>query len=160
MFQELMGSFMQSEQASQAQQALSARGYPPDQVSAILDAAGPAAANAMHAQTQGHAEPALGLFNIFGGHAGAEFLTGAITGLLRGDGIVGSLEDGGMSMVAGHIGEVLAQRMGWNQRLCGEVAAIITPFVAHYVHEHLSSHPAVIAQHGASPHHKRHHHHH
>jgi hypothetical protein len=70
MFQELIASFMQSPQAAQATEALGARGYSADQVSAIMDAAGPAAASALEKQASGHAEPALGLFNIFGGHAG------------------------------------------------------------------------------------------
>jgi hypothetical protein len=150
---------MQSPQAAQAMQALGQRGYDPGQATAILNAAAPAAANAMAQQTQGHPEPALGLFNIFGGHAFAEFLTGAVTGLLRGDGVVGSLEDGGMGMIGGHIAEVVAQRVGVNQRVAGEIAAIATPFIVHYVHEHISGHPSVVAQHGHSPHHKHHHHH-
>ena len=47
--------------------------------------AGTVAASGLQKQTSGCAD-AVGLFNIFGGHSGREFLMGAVTGLLKGDG--------------------------------------------------------------------------
>src|SRR5262245_20565892 len=98
MIEQMMSGFLASPQAQQAVQALGAKGFTPDQVQQIMAHASGAAAHGMAKQTAGHAEPAVGLFNIFGGHAGREFLMGAVTGLLRGDGIFGALKDGGLSM--------------------------------------------------------------
>jgi hypothetical protein len=151
MFGELLSMFHGSQQGQNAMSALMQRGYTPDQAQQIMGAATQGAAQGFHNATAGQGEPALGLFNIFGGHSGAEFLTGAIAGFLRGDGFVGSLGDGAMGMVGGHVAEVIAQRTGLNQRVAGEVAAVVTPFIAHYAHEKLSNHPSVVAQHGQSP---------
>jgi hypothetical protein len=151
MFAELLNMFHMSPQGQNAMGVLQQQGWSPDQTQQILGAALPAAANGMHMATQGHPEPAVGLFNIFGGHAGGEFLTGAITGLLRGDGIFGSFKDGAMGMIGGHIAEVIAQRTGMNPQMAGQVAAALSPFIMHYAHERLSSHPAVQQQFGAAP---------
>jgi hypothetical protein len=151
LFNDMLNAFFQSQQGQNAFGVLQQRGYNPAQAQQILGSAVPAAAEAMARASQGNQQPALGIFDIFGGHAGAEFLTGAIGGLLRGDGLVGSLEDGAMGMVGGHIAEVLAQRLGMNQRMAGEVAALVTPFIVHYAHERLSGHPAVVQQYGQSP---------
>jgi hypothetical protein len=160
MFAELLSSFLSSEHGQNASTHLQQQGYPPDQINDILGAAVEGGAKGMHAATEGHEEPALGLFNIFGGHAGREFLTGAVVGLLRGDGIGGALKDGVYGALAGHIAEVIAQRTGMNQSVAGELAAGLAPFIASHAHDALSSHPAVVAQHGASPHHHKHHHKH
>jgi hypothetical protein len=151
MFNDLFSTFYQSQQGQNAWNVLQQRGYSPAQAQQIFGSALPAAAEALTRAGQSSQEPALGVFDLFGGHSGAEFLTGAIGGLLRGDGFVGSLEDGAMGMVGGHIAEVLAQRLGMNQRLAGEVAALVTPFIVHYAYERLSSHPAVVQQYGQSP---------
>lgn len=149
MFAELLSMFHQSPQGQNAFGALSQQGWSPEQSQQILGAAMPAAANAMHMATQGHPEPAVGLFNIFGGHAGSEFLLGAVAGVLRGDGLFGGVKDGFMGMLGGHIAEVIAQRTGMNPQMAGQVAAALTPFLAHYVHERLTGHPAVQQQFGA-----------
>lgn len=153
MFAELLSMFHTSPQGQGAMQALQNQGMDPQHFPALMNMAMPAAANAMHqAAANGHpTEPTLGLFNILGGHAGTDFLTGAVAGLLRGDGFMGSIQDGLMGMVGGHIAEVVAQRTGMNQQAAGQIAAVLTPFVVHYVHERLSSHPTVTAQHGYAP---------
>jgi hypothetical protein len=140
MIEQMMSGFLQSQQAQQAMQALAAKGFNPQQVQQIMTHVGPAASHAMAKQTAGHAQPAVGLFNIFGGHAGREFLMGAVTGLLSGDGIMGSLKDGGMSMIAGHMAEYLAPKLGIDAGTAGAITAVLTPFVGHYVHEHLGRH--------------------
>ncbi len=142
MFDQMLSEFTGSMQGQNALAALQQRGFAPAAAYGLLSHAVPAATEAMHRATTGHQEPALGLFNLFGGHAGREFLTGAVAGLLRGDGVVGSLEDGGIGMISGHVAEVVAQRTGMNQSAAGEVAAVITPFIVHYAHDKLSGHPA------------------
>lgn len=143
MFQELLSGFLTSQQGADALTALQSKGYGADDASALLNHAVPAAVEAMHQQTAGQENPGLSLFNIFGGHAGREFLLGAVAGLLRGDGFVGSLEDGGMGMIGGHIAEVIAERAGVDPTAAGEIAAVVTPFIVHYAHEKLASHPSV-----------------
>lgn len=96
----------------------------------------------MHAQTEGHAEPAVGLFNIFGGHAGGSFLTGMLAGLVKGDGFGGSIKDGMLSMMTGHIADVLAPRLGVDAQTASRIAAAITPFISQFAHDRLSSHPS------------------
>lgn len=138
MFDDLLSGFASSPHGQSAAQALQNKGYSPADAEGLLSHAIPAAAAAMKKQTEGHEQPHLGLFNIFGGHAKREFLIGLTEGLLRGDGVVGSLEDGAMSMVAGHIAEVVADRAGMNQEAAGTIAAIVTPFIVHYAHEKLA----------------------
>lgn len=142
MFEQMLSEFTGSTQGQNALAALQQKGFSPQAAYGLLGHAVPAATEAMHTATAGHQEPALGLFNIFGGHAGREFLTGAVAGLLRGDGLVGSLEDGGIGMISGHVAEVIALRTGMNQAVAGEVAAAVTPFIVHYAHDKLSGHPA------------------
>ena len=157
MFSELLSLFHGSSHAQNATAVLQQQGVPEDQIQGILDAALHGAARGMHAQTEGHAEPALGLFNIFGGHSGREFLLGATAGLLRGEGLWGAAKDGAMGMITGHVAEVIAQRTGMNQEMAGQLAAVVTPFVVHYAHEKLGDHAAVTAVHGHHKHHKHHH---
>ena len=151
MFAELMQMFHQSPQGQQAMQAIMQRGYSQDQAWQIMQAAHAGAVNGMHQATQGNPEPHIGLFNIFGGHSGAEFLTGAIAGFLRGDGFLGSLKDGAFGMVGGHVAEYIAQYTGLNRMVAGELGAVATPFLVHYAHEKLSGHPGIVQQYGQSP---------
>jgi hypothetical protein len=138
MFEQMLAGFATSDQGKSALSALQQQGISATDAQSFLTHAVPAAAESMHQQTAGQAQPTLGLFNIFGGHAGKEFLLSAVAGLLKGDGIVGSLEDGGMGVIGGHIGEVVANRMGWDQDRAGKLAAVATPFIVSYVHSHLS----------------------
>merc|ERR1712087_471487 len=85
-------------QALQSNPILESEGVDNETIDYCLQHAVPAAAEAMDKQTVGQRKPHLSLFNIFGGHAGWEFLTGCLVGLARGDGLVGTLEDGGMGM--------------------------------------------------------------
>lgn len=140
MIEQMMAGFMGSPQAQQAMQALAQKGFNPQQVQQIMSHASGAAAHGMAKQTAGHPQPAVGLFNIFGGHAGREFLMGAVTGLLSGDGLMGAVKDGGLSMLTGHMAEYLAPKLGIDGGTAGSIAAVLTPFVGHYVHEHLGKH--------------------
>jgi hypothetical protein len=151
MFAELLNRFSSSQHGQQAAALLAQQGWSPAQQQQIFGAALPAAANALHMQTQGSSQPALSLFNIFGGHPGRQFLLGAVAGLFRGDGVVGSVGDGAMGMVSGHMAEVLAQRLGMSPQLAGNVTAALTPMITHFVYENLLSHPDVMQQHGAHP---------
>jgi hypothetical protein len=139
MFEDLLSEFTSSPHYSSAVTALQNQGIEEGQASEIINAALPAAAEAMTEQTQSHPQPEIGLFNIFGGHAGKEFLVGLTEGIVTGEGVVGSLEDGAMSMIGGHIGEVVGEKTGLPEETCGLVAAVVTPFIVRFVHEKLAA---------------------
>ncbi len=139
MFEDTLSEFTSSPHCESAVAALVAKGFPEGDARDYIGHAIPAAAAAMTKQTENHAEPHVGLFNLFGGHAGKEFLIGLTEGIVRGDGVLGSLEDGGMALIGGHIGEVLADRTGLPQETTGLIAATVTPFLVRYVHEKLAS---------------------
>jgi hypothetical protein len=139
MFEDLLSEFTSSKQAQDAMGALAAKGYSAPDAQKIIAEALPAAKEAMEQQTASHPKPEVGLFNLFGGHAGKEFLIGLMEGVARGDGVMGSLEDGGMSMIAGHIGEVIAPRLNMSPETAGDVAAVVAPFIFHYAHEKLAA---------------------
>jgi len=153
MFEEMLGSFLGSEQGRGATQALQQKGVPQGQIQQILQAALPAAASSL--QQQGSKAmpnaPALGAFDVLGGHPGQSFLIAAATSMMRGEGMSGALRDGAIGVVGGRIGEALASRMNMSPQMASGIAAAITPFVVSYAQEHLAGHPDVVAQRGSTP---------
>lgn len=145
MFQDLLSGFLASSQGQNALSALQSKGYSPEDATGFLEHGVAAAAESMETQGAAHTQPEIGIFNLFGGHAGREFLAGAVAGIMRGDGIVGSLEDGGMGLIAGHVAEVIASRTSIDAGTAGTIAAVVTPFIVHYAHDKLSSHPSILA---------------
>jgi len=150
MFESLVGSFLGSTQGQGAAQVLMQQGVPPQQIQGLLTSAFSAAGSALHERgaTSQPAQPALGVFDLLGGHPGQSFLIGAATALLRGEGLTGALEDGAIGMVGGHVGEVVASHLGVDRTTAARISAAITPFMVGYIHEHVSGHHAVVAKHG------------
>jgi hypothetical protein len=142
MFQELLSGFLSSEHGANALGALQKQGYSGDDAQNLLTTALPHAATAMHEQTASHADPAAGMFSLFGGHAGRDFLLGAVAGLMRGDGFTAALGDGAMGAIGGRIAEGLASSLGLDPSVAAGLASTITPFIVHYAHDHLSKHPS------------------
>lgn len=140
MAQKLLEGFFGSSQAGKCMEALQQKGYDRNMASKAMQEAVPSTADYMEKETEGQQDKKLGWFNLFGGHSGWEFLTGAVAGIFRGEGIMGSAKTGGISMVSGHIAECIADRCGVSRAAAGEIAAIATPFIAHYVHEKLQQH--------------------
>ncbi len=139
MFEELLAEFTSSEHGRNALGALQAKGFSGDDATRLLSEAVPAARDAMQGAAEAHPEPHVGLFNLFGGHAAKEFLIGLTEGIVRGDGFVGSLEDGGISLIAGHIGEVIAPKLDISAEIAGDAAAVVAPFIVRYAHEKLAA---------------------
>ncbi len=152
MFEEMLGSFMSSTQGQKAAQALGARGIGQGQIQQILSAAFPAATSSLRDQTSAKSPggQALGMFDLLGGHPGQAFLIGAATSAMRGEGPMDAAQDGAMSVVGSHVAEVIASRVGLDRQTAGQAAAAITPFLAGFIHEHLSGQPEVTAQRGAA----------
>jgi len=137
MFEEILSEFTSSEHGKQAIAALAQQGIPAEQATSLIENALPAAASSFTQQTAGHPEPKVGLFNLFGGHAGRDFLAGLVAGLTRGDGLVGSVEDGALGVLVGHLTEYFVEREGMDGGTAGTIAAALAPFIAHFVHEKL-----------------------
>ena len=153
MFEEMLGSFLGSEQGRGAAQALQQKGVPQGQIQQILQAALPAAASSLEQQGSKAMPnaPALGAFDALGGHPAQSFLIAAATSMLRGEGMSGALRDGAIGIVGGRIGEALAARLNMDPQTASGIAAAITPFVVSYAQDRLAHHPDVVAQRGTTP---------
>lgn len=58
--------------------------------------------------------------------------------MASGDGLVGSLEDGAISVVTGRIAEALADKLGLDGGLASTIAAACTPFIVEFLRKKLS----------------------
>jgi hypothetical protein len=132
MFDQLLSMFTGSQQGQQAVSQLIGQGYTQQQAHGILGAALPVAAQAMQAHAAGQGP---GLFNIGDGNYGTNFLSGAVAGLLRGDGLKGAAIDGLEGVVGGHVAQVIAGRFGLPQRTAGMIGAVITPLMLSFLWE-------------------------
>lgn len=127
MIDQLLQTFGQSAQGQQAYQQLQAQGYTPQQSAGILTTAFPAAVSAMQNALHGNGQGGMGLLDIQQSNYATNFLTAAVTGLLRGEGLKGAAVDGLQGVVGGHVAQVIASRCGLPQNVAGVVGAIITP---------------------------------
>jgi hypothetical protein len=138
MIQELVQQFMGSPQGQTALGRLQQQGFAPQQAQAFMGAALPTAAQAFHqAQSGGLAESRpggpQGILDVGNSHYVTNFLSGAVSGLLRGEGISGAAVDGLQGVVGGHVGQVIASRFGLPQRVAGTVGAILTPLMIDFL---------------------------
>jgi len=130
----LFESFMGAPQGQRAMSQLQAQGFAPQQSQGVLQSAFPVAARAV--QQQGGGE-SLGLMDVGEGHYVSNFLTGAITGLVRGEGLMGSAADGLQGVVGGHVTQVIASRYGLPQRVAGMAGAVATPLIIDFLFERI-----------------------
>jgi hypothetical protein len=130
MFDQLFSMFTGSPQGQQAVSQLMGQGYTQQQAHGILGAALPVATHAMHAHLSGQGP---GLLNIGDSNWCMNFLSGAVTGLIRGDGFSGAAIDGLEGVVGGHVAQVIAGRFGLPQRTAGMIGAVITPLMISFL---------------------------
>lgn len=139
MFDQLLNVFGQSRQGQQAYQALQSQGYSPQQASGILTTAFPVAARsvqqAIMQQGSGQGQQGLGLLDITNSNYAMNFLSGAVSGLLRGEGLKGAAIDGLQGVVGGHVSQVIASRFGLPERVAGVIGAVITPLMIDFLWE-------------------------
>ena len=138
MLQELVQQFMGSPQGQTALSRLQSQGFAPQQAQAFMGAALPTAAQAFHqAQSGGLAANRPGgpegILDVGNSHYVTNFLSGAVSGLLRGEGITGAAVDGLQGVVGGHVAQVIATRFGLPQRVAGTVGAILTPLMIDFL---------------------------
>jgi len=135
--QDLITGFLASQHGQDAHATLVGQGIEPGQASTLLGHAAEAAANHVNEQ---HPPPDEGLLgSLFGHHAGRNFLAGIAAGIARGDGLVGSLEDGAMGVVTGRITEALVEKAGMDGGMASTVAAAATPFIVAFLKEKLGA---------------------
>ena len=122
----LLEKFLESPHGQNAAAALSAQGFNGDDVKQIL--------NHSVAAGQAHVEQA---HQSSGGHAGVSFFAAFASGLVKGDGVFGSLEDGAVGVVQGKIVSLLTANMGMNSAAATAAAAATAPYVLAFLREHL-----------------------
>ncbi len=122
----LLGTFLASPHGQSAAAALSAQGFNPADVEQILTHS--VSAGAAHVEEAHQAS---------GGHSGTSFFAAFASGLIKGDGIFGSLEDGAVGVVEGRIVGLLTARMGMNSATATAAAAATAPYVLAFLKEHL-----------------------
>ncbi|HJL21352.1 MAG TPA: hypothetical protein RMH80_03930, partial [Polyangiaceae bacterium LLY-WYZ-15_(1-7)] len=132
----LFQSFLGAPQGQQAMSRLQAHGYPPGQARGFLESAFPVAARAVgQQQAGGQSGQPMGLGDVGSSHYVTNFLSGAVSGLVRGQGLMGAAVDGLQGAVGGHVAQVIASRWGLPQRIAGTVGAIITPLAIDFLWE-------------------------
>lgn len=143
MFQQLIQQFTQSRQGQTAFSRLQAQGFSQQQSQGFLGAAVPVAAQSFHrAQSGGFAGNRPGgpggLMDVGNSHYVTNFLSGAVSGLIRGQGVMGAAVDGVQGVAGGHVAQVIATRFGLPQRVAGTVGAIVTPLVIDWLWEKMN----------------------
>jgi hypothetical protein len=132
MFDQLTASFSQSPQGQQAYQQLTKHGFAGPQAATILNTAVPAAAEAMQGAARGEKLPSLGESSYV-----MNFAAAAVSGLIRGQGFMGSAMDGLQGVVGGYVAHVIAARCGLPKRTAGLVGAVITPMAIDFLWDKL-----------------------
>jgi len=126
----LVQSFLRSQHGQAAGAALTQQGFSGQQAQEILGHS--ARAGAAHVE-QHHQDSG----GILGEHAGLSFFAAFASGLIRGDGVVGALEDGVGGVVVGRIAEVLMSQMGLDSTVAHAAAAATAPYVMSFLKQHL-----------------------
>lgn len=109
-------------------QALAAQGVDPESARDMLGQATSVA--------QDHVEAAHSS-GLLGDHPVRNFFTAFATGLVRGDGVMKSLVDGGEGVLSGKVAESIAQRNGIDSSKASAIAAAATPFVVAFLKQKL-----------------------
>ena len=128
--EEFVQTFLGSEHGRGALDAVTATGVSSDDAQQYLSHAAAAA----HAHVEEHAQGS----GLLGANPGKSFFAAFAAGLVRGDGLLGSLGDGLEGVLVGRIAEVLANKAGLDPATASTVAAAATPYVAAFVKSKLS----------------------
>ena len=87
------------------------------------------AAAAAHAHVEEHAQST----GILGAHPGKSFFAAFAAGLLKGDGVFGSIGDGAEGVIAGRIAEAIAATAGIDSSKASTAAAAVPPFLVSFL---------------------------
>ena len=126
----LVNKFLESSHGQGAAAALSAQGFGDGDARNILQhsiSAGAAHVEQAHQNSGG----------LLGHHAGMSFFAAFASGLIKGDGVFGSLEDGAVGVIEGRIAGLLTAHMGFDSAAADAAAAATAPYVLAFLREHL-----------------------
>ena len=126
----LLGRFLESAHGRNAAAALSSQGFDDHATNQILGHS--LSAGAAHVE-QAHQSGG----GLLGRHAGTSFFAAFASGLVHGDGLRGSLEDGVVGVVEGRIVALLTAHMGVDSATADAAAAATAPYVLAFLREHL-----------------------
>jgi hypothetical protein len=126
--QTFVSSFLSSEHGQGAAGALDAQGIPPDLAQTAL----------VHAATAAHEHVEEQGSGLLGDNAGKSFFAAFTAGIIKGDGLWGSLGDGLEGVLVGRITEALASRAGIDPATAATIAAAVTPYVVGFVKSKLA----------------------
>lgn len=118
--QQLAAEFLASDHGAQALDALRAQGVDEQAATQLLGQA----AQAAHAQAEEH-------------HGGRNFFAAFASGLVRGDGFLSSLVDGGEGVLTGRIAESMATRAGVDGSTASTLAAAAAPYLIGFLKQKL-----------------------
>jgi hypothetical protein len=123
--------FLGSPEGADAAEALRGAGVPEESIRDVLH----------HAARAGieHLENDAREGGILGKHAGMSFFAAFASGLIQGDGLVGSLEEGALGVVVGRITEAITASVGLDSGLADAAAAATAPHVMKYLKRHIGA---------------------
>lgn len=127
--QKIIHSFLHSQEGKDAASALSAQGIEDSKIAQILHHAARAGIEHLEADAQKG--------GILGEHAGLSFFAAFASGLVKGDGVMGALEDGVGGVVVGRIAEAITASVDIDSSLVDAAAATTAPYVVSYLKKHL-----------------------
>ena len=125
----MISGFLQSAQGKDALSALEGQGITGADAEAALG-------HATTAVTQ-HASEAHSGGGLLGEHATRNFFAALASGIVKGDGLLGALEDGALGVITGRVTEALVERAGMDGGTASTVAAAVTPQVVAFVKSHI-----------------------
>lgn len=131
-FTALLEKFLASSHGQNAAAALSDQGISGDDAQTIL--AHSISAGAAHVE-QAHTDGG----GLFGAHSGTSFLAAFAFGMIRGNGVLGSLEVGAVGVIQGRIVELLTSQMGMSSTAAAAAAGATAPYVLSFLREHLGA---------------------
>ena len=127
--QHIINQFIHSSEGRDAAGALANAGIEESKISQVLH----------HAARAGieHLEADAAKGGILGEHAGMSFFAAFASGLIKGDGMLGSLEDGAAGVVVGRIAEAITASVDIDSGMVDAAAAATAPYVMAYMKKHL-----------------------
>ena len=117
--QALLQEFMASEHGQNAAAALASQGVSPEDANQYLQ----------HAVTAAHTHVQEEGSGLLGGHMGRNFFAAFAAGMVKGDGLLGSLKDGIEGGIGGRVVEALSNKVGLDPSTASTVAAALTPYL-------------------------------
>jgi hypothetical protein len=127
---ELVSGFLASEQGRGAIAALGQNhGLDANAANAILGHAASAAGT--------HVNDNAGLSGLLGENTGRNFFAAFAAGLVKGDGVMGALEDGAIGALVGRVTEALVTNAGMDSSMASGIAATATPYLKSFIKQHI-----------------------